>query len=57
MIESKDEKRQKALNLFIESVIKADQELRCDAHSEKCFNELMEIRDEILALLRSRRYN
>jgi hypothetical protein len=53
--ESKDEKRQKAFSLFIESVIKPDHELRTDAHDQKCYNELMEIRDEILDYLKNRK--
>ena len=55
MEESKDEKRQKAFSLFIESVIKPDHELRTDAHDQKCYNELMEIRDEILDYLKNRK--
>jgi hypothetical protein len=52
--DSKDAKRRKALNLFIESVIKPDHELRGDAHTQECFNELMEVREEILSYLRNR---
>ena len=52
--DSKDAKRRRALNLFIESVIKPDHELRGDAHSQKCYHELMEVREEILNYLRNR---
>jgi hypothetical protein len=52
--DSKDAKRRRALNLFIESVIKPDHELRGDAHSQECYHELMEVRDEILNYLRKR---
>jgi hypothetical protein len=49
---NEDEKRQKALSLFIESVIKPDPQLRNDAYEQQCFDELMKIRDEILTYLR-----
>jgi hypothetical protein len=52
--DSKDAKRRRALNLFIESVIKPDHELRGDAHGQKCYHELMEVREEILNYLRNR---
>jgi hypothetical protein len=52
--DSKDAKRRRALNLFIESVIKPDYQLRGDAHSQECYHELMEVRDEILNYLRKR---
>ena len=52
--ESKDAKRRRALNLFIESVIKPDHELRGDAHSQECYHELMEVRKEILSYLKKR---
>lgn len=44
-------KRLDAFNLFYESVLKPDSELRKDAHEQKCFNELMEWRNEILEYL------
>jgi hypothetical protein len=44
-------KRLDAFNLFYESVLKADSELRKDAHEQQCFNELMEWRSEILEYL------
>jgi len=51
-VTSVDEKRQRALSLFIESVIKPDPQLRNDAYEQQCFDELMKIRDEILNYLR-----
>ena len=48
-------KRSDALNLFYESVLKPDHELRQHAHWQKCFHELMEWRDEILQYLDMRR--
>jgi hypothetical protein len=51
----KVEKRERALTLFTESVLKPDQELRQCAHNQQCFNELMEWRQEVIDYLRSRR--
>jgi hypothetical protein len=51
----KVEKRERALTLFTESVLKPDQELRQCAHNQSCFNELMEWRQEVIDYLQSRR--
>jgi hypothetical protein len=51
----KSEKRNRALGLFTESVLKVDTELRQCAHNQKCFNELLEWRDEVLEYLQKRR--
>jgi len=51
----KEQKRKDALGLFIESVLKPDHELRQCAHNQKCFNELLEWRQEVLDYLQSRR--
>jgi hypothetical protein len=51
----KEQKRKDALGLFIESVLKPDSELRQCAHNQKCFNELLEWRQEVLDYLQSRR--
>jgi len=51
----KEQKRLDALNLFYESVLKPDSELRQCAHNQKCFHELMEWRSEILEHLDRRR--
>ena len=40
---------------FYESVLKPDPELRQCAHNQKCFNELMEWREEIIRYLDERR--
>lgn len=53
--EPKDVKWNRGLDLFIESVLKPDQELRQCAHNQKCFNEMMEIRSYVLDHLRSLR--
>ena len=51
----KEQKRLDALNLFYESFLKPDSELRQCAHNQKCFHELMEWRSEILEHLDRRR--
>jgi hypothetical protein len=51
----KAEKRNRALGLFTESVLKADTELRQCAHNQHCFHELIEWRDEVLQYLQKRR--
>ena len=48
-------KRQDAFNLFYESVLKPDEQLRGIAHETLCFNELMEWRGEIISYLDRRR--
>ena len=51
----KAEKRNRALTLVTESILKADTELRQCAHNQQCFNELIEWRDEVLEYLLARR--
>ena len=46
--ETKVEKYNRAVDLFIESVHKPDNSLRSCAHNQKCFNELMEVREQVL---------
>ena len=46
-IESKIEKYNRAVDLFIESVHKPDTALR-SFHNQKCYNELMQVRDQVL---------
>ena len=46
--ETKDLKWNRGLDLFIESLHKPDHELRGCAHNQKCFVELMEVRDKIV---------
>lgn len=52
---SKHEKRRDALGLFVESVLKPDHKLRQCAHNQKCYNELMEWRQEVLSHLERKR--
>ena len=46
--ESKLEKHNRAVDIFIESVQKPDSALRSCAHNQKCYNELMEVRQQVL---------
>ena len=46
--ESKIDKHNRAVDIFIESVQKPDSALRSCAHNQKCYNELMEVRQEVL---------
>lgn len=48
---SMNEKEQRALTLFIESVLKPDPKLRACAHNQECYAELMDLREEVLSLL------
>ena len=54
-IESKDQKWNRGLDLYIESVQKPDNALRGCAHNQKCFNELMAVREEVLVYLKTLR--
>ena len=46
--EASDVKYQRAVDLFIESVHKPDNALRACAHNQKCYNELMNVRERII---------
>lgn len=45
----------RGLDLFTESVLKPDQELRQCAHNQKCFHELMNVRENVLEYLKTLR--
>lgn len=51
----KKEKRERALTLFTESVLKPDSTLRQCAYNQKCFEELMEWREDVLRYLNEKR--
>lgn len=55
--ESKQEKWNRGLDIFIESVIKPDASLRQCAHNQKCYHELLEVRSEVLKHLKTLRWN
>ena len=50
--ETQNEKWNRGLDLYIESVHKPDNQLRSCAHNQKCYNELMEIRDMVIDLVK-----
>ena len=51
--ETKDQKWNRGLDLYIESVHKPAPALRGCAHNQKCFNELMEVREHVLEYLKT----
>ena len=48
-------KREDALTLFEESVLKPDHRLRQCARNQNCYDELMQIREDVLEYLRTLR--
>ena len=46
--ETETQKFNRALDLYIESIHKPDHALRSCAHNQKCFNELMSVRQQVL---------
>ena len=55
--ESKVDKYNRAVDIFIESVIKPDPSLRQCAHNQKCYHELMDVREDVLKYLKTKRWN
>jgi hypothetical protein len=53
--ETYEEKWNRGLTLFEESVLKPDHELRNCAHNQKCYNELMAVREIVLEYLKTLR--
>ena len=51
--ESPTIKYERALDLFTESVMKPDHNLRSCAHNQGCYNEMLEIREHVLEYLKS----
>ena len=51
--ESASVKYQRALDLFTESVMKPDQDLRGGAYNQGCYEDLMEIREHVLEYLKT----
>ena len=51
--ESPSVKYQRALDLFTESVMKPDHDLRGCAHNQGCYDQLMEIREHVLEYLKT----
>ena len=55
--ESKQDKWNRGLDIFIESVIKPDPALRQCAHNQKCYHEVMDVRQDVLNYLQTLRWN
>ena len=53
--ETPNEKWNRGLDLYIESVQKPDNALRGCAHNQKCYNELMEVREHVLEYVKTLR--
>ena len=53
--ESPEIKYDRALALFMESVMEPNHKLRGCAHNQKCFDELMEVREHVLDYLQTLR--
>ena len=51
--ETSSEKYQRALDLFTESVMKPDADLRGCAYNQGCYEDLMEIREHVLEYLKT----
>ena len=51
--ERSSQKYQRALDLFTESVLKPDHNLRGCAHNQGCYDQLMEIREHVLEYLKT----
>ena len=51
--ETKSEKWERGKALFLESLYKADHHLRGCSHNQKCYHELMEIREEVIGIAKS----
>jgi hypothetical protein len=54
--ESKKDKWNRGLDIFIESVHKPDPALRQCAHNQRCYHELMDVRAEVLNYLKTKRW-
>ena len=51
----KTEEYMRGLDLFVESVLKPDHKLRQCARNQHCYNELMQIREDVLEYLKTLR--
>lgn len=54
--ESKKDKWNRGLDIFIESVHKPDPALRQCAHNQRCYHELMDVRENVLNYLNRLRW-
>ena len=53
MSETKQDKWDRGKTLMLESLHKPDDRLRGCAHNQECYHELLEIRDEVVEIVRS----
>ena len=53
VMETSTQKYERALDLFTESVMKPDHDLRGCAHNQGCYEQLMEIRQHVLDYLKT----
>ena len=53
--EDQNQKWNRGLDLYIESVQKPDHALRGCAHNQKCYNELMAVREQVLEYVKTLR--
>ena len=52
-VETSAQKYQRALDLFTESVLKPDHDLRGCAYNQGCYDDLMQIREHVLEYLKT----
>jgi len=52
MSETKQEKWERGKTLMLESLHKPDDRLRGCSHNQECYHELMEIRDQVIEMVR-----
>ena len=55
--ETEKEKWDRGRALFLETLYKPDNELRGCSHNQKCFNELMQIREDVIEYVRRLEYH
>ena len=55
--ESKQDKWNRGLDIFIESVIKPDPALRQCAPNHRCYHEPMDVRQDVLEYLKTKRWH
>ena len=53
MEETKQEKWERGKTLMLESLHKPDDRLRGCSHNQQCYHELMEIREQVIEMVRS----
>ena len=53
--ETHTDKKIRAIDLFIESVLKPDDKLRLCARNQMCYDELMQVREHVLSILKDLR--